>query len=117
QNSIQSTFSNALNIEWEKKNNAYEAEFDMDSTEYTVYLDGAGKIIVYKQDIKEAELPASITSAIARDHSGSRIDDADKIHKDGATYYRVELDAPGKKDRHLLYAVDGKIAPPVPYIN
>lgn len=117
QNTIRAVFPKAMDIEWEMKKSSYEAEFDMDSTEYTVYLDATGKIIVYKQDIRENELPVAITSALARDHAGYRIDDADKIQKDGITYYQVELDNKRKKERNLLFSADGQTVPPISHIN
>lgn len=118
QNAVQTKFSNAVNIEWEKKKTGlYEAEFAINSTEYTAWLDATGKLVAYKLDIKENELPATITSAITREHAGYRIDDADKIEKDGITYYQVELDAKGKKDRNLVFSADGKMAPAVPYMH
>jgi len=118
QNAVQTKFSNAVNIEWEKKKTGlYEAEFAINSTEYTAWLDATGKLVAYKLGIKENELPAIITSAITREHAGYRIDDADKIEKDGITYYQVELDAKGKKDRNLVFSADGKMAPAVPYMH
>lgn len=117
QNTVQTTFTNTGSIEWEKKNNVYEAEFDKDNTEYTAYLDAGGKIIAYKLDIKENELPAAVTAVITRDYTGYRIDDAAKIQKDGITFYRVELEAKGKRDKKLFLSQDGKIAPPISYIH
>lgn len=117
QNTVQAKFATASNIEWEKKNNSYEAEFDMANTEYSVYVSADGKLIVYKLDIPASELPSPVTTAINRDHAGYRIDDADKIEKDGLTYYQVELEAKGKKDKNLVFAADGKLAEKIPYMK
>lgn len=110
QNTLQSTFSNAAKIEWEKKGNLYEAEFEIDNTEYTAHIEASGKLLVYKVDIAATELPAAITQAIARDHAGYQLDDADKLVKDGTTYYQVELEAKGKKDVKVVYAANGQAA-------
>ncbi len=110
QNTLQSTFSNAAKIEWEKKGNLYEAEFEIDNTEYTAHIEASGKLLVYKVDIAATELPAAITQAIARDHAGYQLDDADKLVKDGTTYYQVELEAKGKKDIKVVYAANGQAA-------
>ena len=110
QNTLQSTFSNAAKIEWEKKGNLYEAEFEIDKTEYTAHIEASGKLLVYKVNITTTELPAAITQAIARDHASYRLDDADKLVKDGTTYYQVELEAKGKKDVKVVYAANGQAA-------
>lgn len=110
QNTLQSTFSNAAKVEWEKKGTLYEAEFEIDKTEYTAHIEASGKLLVYKVDITAAEVPAAITQAIARDHAGYQLDDADKLVKDGTTYYQVELEAKGKKDLKVVYTANGQAA-------
>jgi hypothetical protein len=117
QNTLQAKFSNAGKIEWEKKNNEYEAEFHLDSIEYTVLIDGSGKIVMYKQDIKENELPAVVAGAISQAYAGYKIDDAEKLEKDGVVYYQVELEAKSKKDMQLVFTTDGKIAEQITYMK
>lgn len=116
QNTIQSRFSGAVDIEWEKKKTFYEAEFDIDKIDYKAHIDANGKLISYKTDMRVSELPAPVTSAIHTGHPGFKIDDADKLEKDGITYYQVELDAKGKKDKRLVFTADGKLAGDVPYM-
>lgn len=116
QNTVQAKFVNAVKIEWEKKNNFYEAEFDIDKTDYKVHVDASGKLLICKTDMKVSELPAAITSAISSEHGGYEIDDADKLDKDGTIYYQVELDAKGKKDKRLVYTADGKLAQNITYM-
>jgi uncharacterized membrane protein YkoI len=111
QNTIQAKFSNAGKVEWEKKKGVYEAEFDINSTEYTVHVDSAGTLMMYKLDIKETELPAAVMASISREHSGYTIDDAEKLEKDGVIYYQVELEATGKKDVKIVFNPDGSMAP------
>lgn len=117
QNAVQAKFTGAADIEWEKKSDLYEAEFSMGATDYAAYINSSGKLIVYKQDIKDTELPAAIMAAIGREHAGFTIDEAEKIEKDGVLYYQVELEASGKKDKELVYAADGTIASTISYIK
>ena len=116
-NTVQAKFGSANKIEWEKKNNLYEAEFRRDSIEYTVYVDPEGKLVMYKMDIKENELPTAVSSIIRTEYIGYQIDDAEKIEKDGVTYYEVELEGKGKKDLKLNFSADGKLAPEMSYLK
>jgi uncharacterized membrane protein YkoI len=112
-NTVQTKFATVNKIEWEKKKALYEAEFKMDSIEYAVYVDPAGKLVMYKIDIKESELPAAVSTVIRTEYIGYRIDDAEKIEKEGIAYYQVELEGKGKKDIKLIFSTDGKLVPEV----
>ena len=68
-----------------------------------------GKLVMYKMDIKENELSAAVSSIIRTEYIGYKIDDAEKIEKDGVTYYEVELEGKGKKDLKLNFSADGKL--------
>jgi uncharacterized membrane protein YkoI len=116
QNTVQSKFTNAVDIEWEKKNDIYEAEFDVANVDYKAHIDASGKLIVYKVDMRVAELPATIATAITNEHAGYEIDDADKLEKDGVTYYQVELDGKGKQEKKLVYTAEGKPAQNITYM-
>ena len=117
QNTLKTRFAGALKVEWEKKNALFEAEFDMDSTEYTAHIDLAGKLISHKTDIPESGLPLAVATAIRTGHAGFKIDEAEKLEKDGVTYYQVELEAKGKKDKQLVFSPDGSIAQAITYMN
>ena len=116
-NAVQAKYGSANKIEWEKKNNLYEAEFKMDSVEYAVYIDSTGKLVLHKIDIKENELPAAVSSIIRTEYIGYKIDDAEKIEKDGITYYEVELEGKGKKDLKLNFSADGKLNQGMSYLK
>ena len=77
----------------------------------------AGKLVMYKMDIKENELPAAVSSIIRTEYIGYKIDDAEKIEKDGITYYQVELEGKGKKDLKLNFSADGKLVPEMSYLK
>ena len=118
QNTVQARFTNTGKIEWEKKNNnLYEAEFNMDSTEYNIHIDSSGKILLYTMDINKNELPAAVVTAISDKYIGYKIDEAEKIEKDGIIYYQAELESKGKKEIQLVFSPDGKIATGVIYIK
>ena len=116
-NTVQAKFGIANKIEWEKKNTLYEAEFKKDSIEYAVYIDPAGKLVMYKMDISENELPAAVSKIISTEYIGYKIDDTEKVEKDGTTYYQVELEGKGKQDLELVFSADGKLATQMNYLK
>ena len=116
-NAVQAKYGSANKIEWEKKNNLYEAEFKMDSVEYAVYIDSTGKLVMHKMDIKENELPAAVSSIIGSEYNGYKIDDAEKIEKEGIAFYEVELEGKGKKDIKLNFSADGKLTQGISYLK
>lgn len=107
-NALQSKFTTATNVDWEKKKNMYEAEFKQDSLEVTVEIDAAGKIVRQKQDLTVQQLPANISQAISSQYKDFTIDDVEKVETNGTVFYQVELDAPrGKKDIQLVFDANG----------
>ena len=79
QNAVKAKFPAAIDIEWEKNANVYEAEFDLNGIDHTVYVDSTGKLVSYKHDIKTAEFPAAVSDAIATAYGGYKIDDPEKV--------------------------------------
>ncbi len=108
-NTIQLKFPNSSLVEWEKKKGAYEAEFKVDSTEHTVTVSEIGIILWYETKIDQSALPPQIVAEITQSQQGYTIDDIEKIMKDNAVYYRVELEAKGKKDKEMAYTSTGAI--------
>lgn len=116
-NTVQTKFGTAGKIGWEKKKNLYEAEFKMDSIEYAVYIDPAGKLVMYKLDIQETELPVTVSTIISTEYIGYKIDDAEKVEKEGIIYYQVELEGKGKKELELVFSADGQLVTEMNYLK
>lgn len=106
-NALGSAYPNAANVEWEKAKDTYEAEFKIDTKEYTVQLSAAGNVIQVKQDLENTELPEAVRNAIAANYKNYILDDADLLEKDGRQYYQVELDG-RLKDKKLVLDAAGK---------
>ena len=63
-NAVSEQFPVQEEVEWKKQGNLYEAEIDLnDSVDITVQVNEAGQVLLQKQDIGAAELPAAIQSA------------------------------------------------------
>ena len=117
QNTVQAKFGGAGHIEWEKKKELYEAEFRLDTTEYSVFIDASGNIVMSKTDLKPGDLPDSVITVIHRDYPGYAIDDAARLEKGGVVYYQAELEASGKKDTWVVLMADGNRAKGIKYID
>ena len=107
QNAVQIKYPAGSKIEWEKKNDMYEAEFSVNKVEHTVLIDAAGKLIHVKTEVAENEVPSAILAAIKRDHADYKIDEIEKIDKNGMISYEVELEKKGEKDKKLIFSPDG----------
>lgn len=107
-NTLQSKFAAATNVDWEKKKNIFEAEFNQDSVEHTVEIDPAGKVLRQKLDLSPAQLPAGIMQLINSQYKDFQPDDIEQVNISDMVIYQVELDAPrGKKDVKLVLNADG----------
>ncbi|MDB5258179.1 MAG: hypothetical protein JWM14_2874 [Chitinophagaceae bacterium] len=107
-NAFQQKFPKASGIEWEKKGDLYEAEFDLKFEDHKVLIDGTGKIVKHKEEINAADLPAVVKETIKKGFSTYKIDDADRIETQGLVIYKVELEN-SKEDKKIYIGEDGKI--------
>jgi uncharacterized membrane protein YkoI len=113
-NTLKARFPNATEVEWEKKQDLFEAEFIQDHQQYTVLIDAGGSIGMIKQDIHAVELPAPVAEVLRKEYPDYTLDDAERIEKNGQLYYQVELEK-GHRERYLVFGADGRIAPGLDY--
>ncbi len=55
-------FPEAINVEWEAKENIFEAVFYLNEIEHIAYINEKGKLIEYKKNLWINELPISINA-------------------------------------------------------
>jgi hypothetical protein len=106
--SFNSYFPQTARVEWEKKGNRYEADFDIKRTDHKALFENTGKLIVYKKDIPQNQLPAAVKQAIRQQYPHYRIDDVERIARSGHLYYQVELDGQ-PQDIKLVFTRDGRL--------
>lgn len=106
-NAFNSSFKNATDVEWEKKNNLYEVDFDINRTDFTALIDPKGTLVMQKQDLNIRSLPAAVKSAVNAKYKGYRIDDADLLQKAGKRYYQLELEGNAKMDQKIVLTDTG----------
>ena len=108
-NTLKAKYPLANDVDWEKQGNLYEAELDInDSTEISVRIDEAGKLIMQKQDVPDNDLSSAIMKVIKDKYKDYTIDDVEKIENNGAIYYQVELKGKGRKELNLVFSAEGR---------
>ncbi len=91
-NAFQQKFPKASDVEWEKKGEWYEAEFDLKFKDHKVFLDSTGKIIKHKEEISVSDLPGSVRTTLQKGFAKYKIDDVKRMETDGIVIYRVEVE-------------------------
>ena len=100
------TFANATDVEWMKKDADYKVSFEIGDVDQHAMFSSAGKLLSKGKEIKEADLPEAIKSALKKDHPDHRIDDVWSVEKDGTMSYKISLD--GNPDKKVMYSADGQ---------
>ncbi|MCF6405975.1 hypothetical protein L3C95_23950 [Chitinophaga filiformis] len=102
--SFQQQYPKATGVKWKMKDNQYKAEFE----KHDVWYDATGKVVKQKEDIKEADLPATVKQAVQQQFAGYKIHDADKHTEGSAVTYKLELKNDTEK-RDVTLSADGKV--------
>ncbi len=112
-NGFKTRFSETVDADWEKLNNHYKVEFEIDRKDHAALINEAGVITMIKYDIAVTELPPAIESLLKGQYKNFRLEEIEKIEKGDQIYYQVELD--GKKDEHFVFSAEGQKANEIAY--
>lgn len=97
---LSSLYPNAQEIEWEKEDAGFEAEFEINEVETSANFDAAGNFLESETEIKTSELPKTVIEYM----TGKKIKEASKI-TDAAGKITYEAES-GKKD--YIFDSEGK---------
>ena len=111
-NSFSKSYPSAKGVEWEKKGNLYNAEFDLSRIDHEVWIDAKGIIVRHKKDLNRAQLPAAVSAAIKKQYPQHRLDDVDQYTEGKQVFYKVELEKAGV-DTHVVFDQSGKVSPKI----
>ena len=107
-NTVKTKYPVNDDVNWERHKENYEAEIDVnDSTETTLLIDGSGRLLKQKMDIRDTDLPGSVSSALTQRYPDHTIDDLEKLEIGGVYYYQLELNKKGSKELHVVFTTDG----------
>lgn len=114
-NAFKTQFPTAVDVEWEKVNNLYEADFEVANVDHTAQLNTEGTLLQLKKEISLAELPKAINDAIAANFKGYVADDLELIKKGNQTYYQLQLEKNWSFDKKLVFNANGQINKSIKY--
>lgn len=97
-------YPNVKEVDWDKEDGTYEAEFEVNNKDFSIAFDPAGKIIEEEIEIENDELPQAVTDYITSNYKGKRIKEASKINTTAGTVeYEAEVDG-----EDLIFDSNGK---------
>lgn len=89
---LQKNYPNAEEVKWDKEKANYEAEFEVNETDYSVLMDASGKILETEIEIESNELPANTKAYITKNYADKKIKEAAKITDNkGTVTYEAEI--------------------------
>ena len=107
-NAFELDFQNPSDVEWEKKRNKYEADFELGGVDHSALYTTKGELLMIKMEMRESDLAPVIRQKIIDAFPEFRIDDIDQIKVGKKLLYQVELDGPSF-DRKVVFDKDGNI--------
>lgn len=101
-------YPGAKDVRWNTRNTYSVAEFKDNGTSASAWFDGAGTWYMTETDIPYAALPQTVQAAFkASEYGAWRVDDVDRIERQGAeTVYVIEVEQ-GTSEADLYYTPDG----------
>jgi len=100
---FQQKYPNAKETKWEKENSNFEAEFEINETDYSVLIDASGNILETEIEIDNNALPSNVKDYVSKNYSGQKIKEAAKItDAKGIVTYEAEI-----KGEDLLFDSNG----------
>lgn len=105
-------YPNAGWVEWDIKAGYYVADFYQDGSELEVWYDKQAQWRMTETDLDRnfTSLPVPVQDAFqAGGYSSWKIDGLDKYECPDKTFYRIEVETKGKRDRKLFYSESGQL--------
>lgn len=109
-------FPNAQKTTWEKEKENFEAEFHLASSGAEAIFTPKGKLLKFKKEIPEQDLPVAIVESIDKMYQGEKFDDVRIVVIGDEVYYQMEIENT-YMDEQLVFHENGKLAKDVKYWN
>lgn len=108
-NTFKKEFPKASDIEWERKGDQYNVDFEIGwFKDYEAWFSADGKMVLYTEEISDTDLPKAVKDAIKELYSDYRIDDVKKIVTGGVPTYKVEIEK-NHEEFDLIFSKNGKL--------
>lgn len=89
---FQSNFQSTKALEWEMKNENFEAEFELASIEHSAVFNKKGELLKYKKEFSYSQLPKKIQKKLSDNFELHQLDKIEQIHINKKTYYQLEIE-------------------------
>lgn len=109
---FQAKFPNAEFVEWETYKDYYIADFWLSGADTQVWISKNAIWRMTETDlgVNLAKLPSAVQTAFqSSKYADWRVDDLDKYERPDRTFYLIEIEKKGERDRDLYYAEDGTL--------
>lgn len=114
-NRFQQDFPEAKDIEWERKGDFYEVEFEIGrpDKDHKIRYDAQANVLRHKAEITKQDLPAEIAQILDTDYPAYRIKDIKKIVDGNTTLYTLEAKTP-IEEWELVFDSQGRLLSKIP---
>ena len=109
---LEAQYPNAKWVEWEKKYGYTVAEFWDNGSELNVWYNSDAKWEMAETDLgrDKGKLPAAVVETFnSSGYSNWIIDDLDMYSRPDGTYYLIEIEKNGERDRDLYFTEQGTL--------
>lgn len=101
--SFSKEYANAKEIKWEKEDDQFEVNFDLNGTDYSVLYDSKGSSLEVEVEIDQNKLPQNALDYLAKNYPGQKIKESATITSaDGTLSYEAEV-----KGQDLFFDAEG----------
>ncbi|MFD2163180.1 hypothetical protein ACFSJU_12310 [Paradesertivirga mongoliensis] len=100
-------FANASAMEWTLADSIYTGTFTLDGQRHLVEYTASGKLRLHRYDLAKADYPATVLALIKKDYASHKIDDIERVERDGVVTFEAELD--GSPDYLVVFDSTGKV--------
>lgn len=111
-NTLEVKYPGFNRVEWEKKYGYFVAEFYKESIEMHVWINPDGTWLMTESDLRRmmGNLPEVILNAFQNgQYADWQIENIDKYERTDLTFYLLEVEKKGQKERKLFYGEDGRL--------
>ncbi|WP_299700312.1 SdiA-regulated domain-containing protein [uncultured Pontibacter sp.] len=102
------TYPNIKQVDWDKENGLYEAEFKISGRERVALFQEDGKLVSYTEEIDEEFLPGSIHAYLQQYYQNYKVEEVHRIQASDQTTFKVELEQ-GSKEKILQFTESGEL--------
>ncbi len=102
-------FTTAAKTQWEIEGADFEVNFKNSGVEYSAKYDKQGNWLETEQEIKNAELPAAVKSALEKEFPEAEIEESEKVtYPNNKTVYEMEIEK-GKQKFEVQFSTEGTL--------